>query len=113
MGAVCFPDYVDEPVAQEKGYLPAKMITLPQRDLIENGINVKNTEAANMPMDQVWLDRELLTGLSQAAAQKFGKLFVELLMKKYMPSSTSQDMSEQMGEPLPEAHKIETPTDMP
>merc|ERR1711879_947714 len=100
--AVCFPDYIDEPVAQEGGYLPAKMTNLPQQELRENGVDVKNTESANMPMDQVWLDRELLTGLSQASAQKFGHKFTEILMEKHMPGSTSMNASETVTELAPE-----------
>merc|ERR1711941_249062 len=100
--AVCFPDYIDEPVAQQGGYLPAKMLNLPQHELRENGVKVKNTESANMPMDQVWLDRELLTGLSFAAAQKFGEKFVELLMQKHMPGMTSNEVFKQALPTLPE-----------
>jgi len=100
--AVCFPDYLDEPVLPESGYLPGKMVTLPQADLRANGVDVKNTESANMPMDQIWLDRGLLTGLSFAAAQKFGEKFVELLMQKHMPGMTSNEVFKQALPTLPE-----------
>jgi len=86
---LCFFDAVDEPLAQQIGYLPARMTRLPQKSLIELGMEVLNTKG-DEAWDDVHVDRELITGTSQQSAQKLGELAVKILMEKHVPGSVRE-----------------------
>lgn len=90
---LCFFDAVDEPFAQQIGYLPAKMTLLPQKSLIELGMDVLNTKG-DEPWDDVCVDRELITGTSQQSAQKLGEQAVKIMMDKLVPGSVREDLVE-------------------
>jgi len=87
---LCFPDAIDEPVAQEAGYLPARMTLLPQKSLIELGMDVLNTKG-DEPMDAVHVDREVISGTSQMSAQKLAEQAVKIMMDKHVPGSVREE----------------------
>lgn len=89
---LCFFDAMDEPVLQQMGYLAAKMTLLPQKSLIELGMNVLNTKG-DEPWDEICIDRELITGTSQQSAQKLGEQAVKILMDKHAPDSAHEDLA--------------------
>lgn len=72
-----FPDAVDEQTPMI-GYMPGKMPWKFGEKLNNLGVTVINTEADN----SVYIDRKLITGASPLAANDFGKLAANELLKE-------------------------------
>merc|ERR1712071_393220 len=74
-----FPDAVDN-WSPSVGYLPGhlKAEDQPEHLLKELGMQIMNTESD----DSVYQDRELISGASNQAAQKFAELMIQVLLKE-------------------------------